>query len=155
MFLQNLISQRIDNNRPVKVALIGAGKFGSMFLSQVPTTPGLEVVIIADLIPDNAKKACKNVGWNDDLISNAEFVDSGIKAITKPEVEVVVEATGNPSDGILHAREAFRNGKHIVMVNVEADVLAGASLFKEAKSAGVVYSMAYGDQPALTAEIVD
>ena len=92
MFLQNLISQRIDNNRPVKVALIGAGKFGSMFLSQVPTTPGLEVVIIADLIPDNAKKACKNVGWNEDLISNTEFVDSGIKAITKPEVDVVVEA---------------------------------------------------------------
>ena len=102
MFLQNLISQRIDNNRPVKVALIGAGKFGSMFLSQVPTTPGLEVVIIADLIPDNAKKACKNVGWSDDLISNAKFVDSGIQAITKPEVEVVVEATGSPSDGILH-----------------------------------------------------
>ena len=155
MFLQNLISQRIDNNRPVKVALIGAGKFGSMFLSQVPTTPGLEVVIIADLIPDNAKKACKNVGWGEDLISNTKFVDSGIKAITKSEVEVVVEATGHPSAGILHAREAFRNGKHIVMVNVEADVLAGASLAKEAKSAGVVYSMAYGDQPALTAEIVD
>ena len=122
MFLQNLISQRIDNNKPVKVALIGAGKFGSMFLSQVPTTPGLEVVIIADLIPDNAKKACKNVGWNDDLISNTEFVDSGIRAITKSEVEVVVEATGHPSAGILHAREAFRYGKHIVMVNVEADV---------------------------------
>ena len=154
MFLQNLISQRIDNNKPVKVALIGAGKFGSMFLSQVPTTPGLEVVIIADLIPDNAKKACKNVGWKDDLISNTEFVESGIKAITKSEVEVVVEATGHPSAGILHAREAFRYGKHIVMVNVEADVLAGASLSKEAKSAGVVYSMAYGDQPALTAEIM-
>ena len=155
MFLQNLISHRIDNNTPVKVALIGAGKFGSMFLSQVPTTPGLEVVIIADLIPDSAKKACKNVGWKDDLISNTEFVDSGIRAITKSEVEVVVEATGHPSAGILHAREAFRYGKHIVMVNVEADVLAGASLSKEAKSAGVVYSMAYGDQPALTAEIVD
>ena len=137
MFLQNLISQRIDNNKPVKVALIGAGKFGSMFLSQVPTTPGLEVVIIADLIPDSAKKACKNVGWKDDLISNTEFVESGIKAITKSEVEVVVEATGHPSAGILHAREAFRYGKHIVMVNVEADVLAGASLSKEAKSAGL------------------
>ena len=155
MFLQNLISQRIDNNAPVKVALIGAGKFGSMFLSQVPTTPGLEVVIIADLIPDNARKACKNVGWSEDLISNTKFVDSGIKAITKSEVEVVVEATGHPSAGILHAQTAFQNGKHIVMVNVEADVLAGASLVKEAKSAGVVYSMAYGDQPALTAEIVD
>ena len=155
MFLQSLISQRIDNNASVKVALIGAGKFGSMFLSQVPTTPGLEVVIIADLIPDNAKKACKNVGWSEDLISNTKFVDSGIEAITTSEVEVVVEATGYPSAGILHAQTAFQNGKHIVMVNVEADVLAGASLAKEAKSAGVVYSMAYGDQPALTAEIVD
>ena len=154
MFLQSLISQRIDNNAPVKVALIGAGKFGSMFLSQVPTTPGLEVVIIADLIPDNAKKACKNVGWCEDLISKTKFVDSGLITISNSEVEVV-EATGHPSAGILHAREAFRNGKHIVMVNVEADVLAGASLSKEAKSAGVVYSMAYGDQPALTAEIVD
>ena len=155
MFLQSLISQRIDNNASVKVALIGAGKFGSMFLSQVPTTPGLEVVIIADLIPDNARKACKNVGWSEDLISNTKFVDSGIEAITTSEVEVVVEATGYPSAGILHAQTAFQNGKHIVMVNVEADVLAGASLAKEAKSAGVVYSMAYGDQPALTAEIVD
>ena len=155
MFLQSLISQRIDNNASVKVALIGAGKFGSMFLSQVPTTPGLEVVIIADLIPDNARKACKNVGWSEDLISNTKFVDSGIEAITTSEVEVVVEATGYPSAGILHAQIAFQNGKHIVMVNVEADVLAGASLAKEAKSAGVVYSMAYGDQPALTAEIVD
>ena len=155
MFLQSLISQRIDNNASVKVALIGAGKFGSMFLSQVPTTPGLEVVIIADLIPDNARKACKNVGWSEDLISNTKFVDSGIEAITTSEVEVVVEATGYPSAGILHAQIAFQNGKHIVMVNVEADVLAGASLAKEARSAGVVYSMAYGDQPALTAEIVD
>ena len=155
MFLQSLISQRIDNDASVKVALIGAGKFGSMFLSQVPTTAGLEVVIIADLIPDNARKACKNVGWSEDLISNTKFVDSGIEAITTSEVEVVVEATGYPSAGILHAQTAFQNGKHIVMVNVEADVLAGASLAKEAKSAGVVYSMAYGDQPALTAEIVD
>ena len=137
MFLQNLISQRIDNNAPVKVALIGAGKFGSMFLSQVPTTPGLEVVIIADLIPDNARKACKNVGWSEDLISNTKFVDSGIKAITKSEVEVVVEATGHPSAGILHAQTAFQNGKHIVMVNVEADVLAGASLVKEAKTGSI------------------
>ena len=155
MFLQSLISQRIDDNAPVKVALIGAGKFGSMFLTQGPTPSGLEVVLIADLIPDSAKIACKNVGWKVDLNSNTEFVESGIKAITKSEVEVVVEATGHPSAGILHAQTAFQNGKHIVMVNVEADVLAGASLVKEAKSAGVVYSMAYGDQPALTAEIVD
>ena len=155
MFLQNAISKRIDNDNPVKVALIGAGKFGSMFLSQVPTTPGLEVAVIADLKPENAIKACKNVGWSDYLISKTKFVDEATQAIRLSEVDVVVEATGFPAAGIEHARQAFQNGKHIIMVNVEADVLAGAALVKEAKSAGVVYSMAYGDQPALTAEIVE
>jgi predicted homoserine dehydrogenase-like protein len=155
MFLQNAISKRIDNDNPVKVALIGAGKFGSMFLSQVPTTKGLEVSVIADLKPENAIKACKNVGWSDDLISKTKFVDEATQAIRLSEVDVVVEATGFPAAGIEHARQAFQNGKHIIMVNVEADVLAGAALVKEAKSAGVVYSMAYGDQPALTAEIVE
>ena len=155
MFLQNAISKRIDNDNPVKVALIGAGKFGSMFLSQVPTTQGLEVAVIADLKPENAIKACKNVGWSDELINKTKFVDEAIKAIRLSEVDVVVEATGFPAAGIEHAREAFQNGKHIIMVNVEADVLAGAALVKEAKSAGVIYSMAYGDQPALTVEIVE
>ena len=155
MFLQNAISKRIDNDNPVKVALIGAGKFGSMFLSQVPTTQGLEVAVIADLKPENAIKACKNVGWSDDLISKTKFVDEANQAIKMSEVDVVVEATGFPAAGIEHARQAFQNGKHIIMVNVEADVLAGVALVKEARSAGVVYSMAYGDQPALTAEIVE
>ena len=155
MFLQNAILKRIDNDNPVKVALIGAGKFGSMFLSQVPTTQGLEVAVIADLKPENAINACKNVGWSDELIKKTKFVDEAIKAINLAEVDVVIEATGFPAAGIEHARQAFQNGKHIIMVNVEADVLAGAALVKEAKSAGVIYSMAYGDQPALTAEIVE
>ena len=155
MYLHNAISKRVDENNPVKVALIGAGKFGSMFLSQVPTTAGLEVAVIADLKPENAIKACKNVGWSNELIKKTKFVDEAIKAINLAEVDVVIEATGFPAAGIEHARQAFQNGKHIIMVNVEADVLAGAALVKEAKSAGVVYSMAYGDQPALTAEIVE
>ena len=155
MYLQNAIEKRIDDDNPVKVALIGAGKFGSMFLSQVPSTTGIEVLVIADLKPDNAVKACKNVGWSDDLINKTKFVDTGADAIKLNEVEVVIEATGFPAAGIEHARQAFQNGKHIIMVNVEADVLAGAALAKEANSVGVVYSMAYGDQPALTAEIVE
>ncbi len=155
MFLQNAIENRIDDDNPVKVALIGAGKFGSMFLSQVPSTKGIKVLVIADLKPDNAIKACKNVGWSDDLINKTKFVDTGADAIKLNEVEVVIEATGFPAAGIEHARQAFQNGKHIIMVNVEADVLAGAALAREANSVGVVYSMAYGDQPALTAEIVE
>ena len=100
MYIQNLLSERLLKNNPVKVALIGAGKFGSMFLSQVPTTPGINVVGIADLFPDKAKNACKAVGWNDELISSTKFFESGKDVIELSEIEVVIEATGLPSAGI-------------------------------------------------------
>ena len=83
------------------------------------------------------------------------FTDDGVRAIAGGAMDVVVEATGNPAVGIRHARAAIAAGKHVVMVNVEADVLAGPLLAEEARKAGVVYSLAYGDQPALTAEMVD
>jgi predicted homoserine dehydrogenase-like protein len=139
----------------VRVGLIGAGKFGSMFLSQVPTTPGLEVAAIADLSPDRARAACRGVGWSEEHIANVRFTDDAGAMIASPEVEVVVEATGHAPAGIAHARRAIREGKHIVMVNVEADVLAGPLLAQEAEQAGVVYSLAYGDQPALICELID
>src|SRR4051795_11997397 len=155
MNLYRLLQARAANGRPVRVGLIGAGKFGSMFLSQVPTTPGLEVAAIADLSPDRAREACRRVGWTDDRIAATRFVDDAAGMIAAPEVEVVVEATGHAPAGIAHARRAIREGKHIVMVNVEADVLAGPLLAKEAEAAGVGYSLAYGDQPALICELID
>ena len=154
MNLSTLLAARHAAGKPVRVALIGAGKFGSMFLAQVPHTAGLEVPVIVDLDPDRAREACRTVGWDGNRISATAFTADAAKAISG-EIEVVVEATGNPAVGIKHAREAIRNGKHIVMVNVEADVLAGPLLAAEARQAGVVYSLAYGDQPALTAEMVD
>lgn len=154
MNLHHLLEKRRTAGKPVRVALIGAGKFGSMFLSQVPHTPGLEVAIIVDLDPDRAREACRTVGWDAARIAATKFTDNGPAAIAS-DIEVVVEATGNPSVGIRHARAAIAAGKHIVMVNVEADVLAGPLLADEARRAGVVYSLAYGDQPALTAEMVD
>lgn len=154
MNLHHLLEKRRVAGKPVRVALIGAGKFGSMFLSQVPHTPGLEVAIIVDLDPDRAREACRTVGWDAARIAATKFTDNGPAAIAS-DIEVVVEATGNPSVGIRHARAAIAAGKHIVMVNVEADVLAGPLLADEARRAGVVYSLAYGDQPALTAEMVD
>ena len=155
MYLYDQLLQRADANRPVRVGLIGQGKFGSMFLSQVPTTPGLIVAAIADLRPDNARAACRSVGWPDELIADTEFTDDAAAMMASGEVDVVVEATGNPIAGICHAQKAIENGVHIVMVNVEADVLAGAALAAQARSAGTVYSMAYGDQPALTIEMVE
>jgi predicted homoserine dehydrogenase-like protein len=155
MNLYRLLQKRAASGRPVRVGLIGAGKFGSMFLSQVPTTPGLEVAAIADLSPDRAREACRKVGWTGDHIAATRFVDDAAAMIAFPDVEVVVEATGHAPAGIRHARRAIHEGKHIVMVNVEADVLAGPLLAREAESAGVVYSLAYGDQPALICELVD
>ncbi len=155
MNLHHLLNARHAAGKPVRVALIGAGKFGSMFLGQVPHTPGLEVATIVDLDPQRAREACRTVGWDSARIETTKFISDGIAAIKDGAIEVVVEATGNPAVGIRHARAAIAAGKHIVMVNVEADVLAGPLLAEEARKAGVVYSLAYGDQPALTAEMVD
>src|SRR6202790_4237712 len=154
MNLHHLLTARRAAGKPVRVALIGAGKFGSMFLSQVPHTPGLDVPVIVDLDPQRARDACRTVGWDDARIAATTFTADGSKA-TSGDIEVIGEATGNPAVGIRHARAAIAAGKHIAMVNVEAEGVAGALLAGEARSADVVYSLAYGDQPALTAEMVD
>lgn len=155
MYIYQDLIARQDRNDPVKVGLIGAGKFGSMFLSQVPNSTALKVVAIADLNPQRAKTACRDVGWCEALIDATEFCDDAHDMMKRYDLDVVVEATGNPIAGISHALGAIEIGHHIVMVNVEADVLAGGYLAARARSAGVVYSMAYGDQPALTCELVE
>lgn len=155
MNLAHLAAQRAADHKPVGVAVIGAGKFASMFLAQAPTTTGLNVAAIADLDVDRARQACRTVGWDEARVAATVFTDDATTIINRADVDVVVEITGNPAAGISHALAAIDAGKHIVMVNVEADVLAGAALAARAQAAGVVYSMAYGDQPALIAELVD
>ncbi|HYM01697.1 MAG TPA: SAF domain-containing protein [Stellaceae bacterium] len=157
---------RAEAGRPVRVALIGAGKFGSMFLAQAPRTPGLHVAAIADLAPTRAKDALARVGWPreryiansvaDAIKTGGTFVtDDAVAMIAADGIEVVIDATGHPPSGIRHALLCCAHRRHIVMVNVEADVLAGPLLARRAAEAGIVYSMAYGDQPALIAEMVD
>lgn len=155
MNLAKLAAEAAARGRPVRAGLIGAGKFGAMFLGQVPSIAGLDVTALADLAPEKARGTCRTVGWNDDALEQVAFVDDGAALAARDDVDVVIEATGNPRAGIRHARAAIANGKHVVMVNVEADVLVGPTLAQEAANAGVVYSMAYGDQPALVAEMVD
>lgn len=155
MNLHALLAARAEAGRPVRAGLIGAGKFGSMFLAQVPHVKGLEVAAIADLSPERARRALREVGWDEGRIAATAILDDGAALAGRDDLEVVVEATGNPAAGIAHCRAAIAAGKHVVMVNVEADVLAGPLLAAEARAAGVVYSLAYGDQPALTAEMVD
>ena len=155
MNLQSLLAARLDAGKPVRVGLVGAGKFGSMFLAQVPSIAGLEVALICDRDVDRAKAACRTVGWDASRIARTQFSAGGRDACTDERVEVVVEATGDPGAGIAHARTAIEARKPIVMVNVEADALAGPWLAAKARAAGVIYSLAYGDQPALIAEMVD
>jgi predicted homoserine dehydrogenase-like protein len=153
--LQALLAARAAAGNPVRVGLIGAGKFGSMFLAQVPSLDGLDVAVIGDLDPERARAACKNVGWDATRIARTHFTAQGRDACHDERVDVVIEATGDPGAGIAHALAAIEARKPVVMVNVEADALAGPWLARKARAAGVVYSMAYGDQPALIAEMVD
>ena len=155
MNLHRLLTARAAEGRPVRVALIGAGKFGTMFLAQARATPGMDVVAIADLDPGRARANLGRAGWTDDEAAGVVLTDDARAAIHTGGIEVVVEATGAPAAGIAHALDAIAAGRHLVMVNVEADVLAGPLLARRAAEAGVVYSLAYGDQPALICEQVD
>ena len=87
MNLHRLLQKRAAAGRPVRVGLIGAGKFGSMFLSQVPSTHGLVVAAIADLSPDRARAACRNVGWAEDRIAATRFTDDAMAMIASGSCE--------------------------------------------------------------------
>jgi len=160
------LQMRAAAGRPLRVALLGAGKFGSMFLSQVRVTPGMHLVAVADLSPDRARAALTTTGWPAERIDGrscadavkrgvTHVTDDGLALIRAAEIEIVIDATGNPAAGIAHVLACCDHGKHIVMVNVEADALAGPLLAARAREAGIVYSLAYGDQPALICEMVD
>jgi len=155
MNLHQLAQQRAERCGPIGVALIGAGKFGSMFLAQTPMMPGLAVRAIADLYPDRIPARLRGLGWDERRIRAVALTDSAAEAIGRDDVDVVIEATGDPIAGIAHALQMIAARKHLVMVNVEADALAGPALARRAREAGAVYSLAYGDQPALIAEQVD
>lgn len=166
MNLSTLLGRRAEAGNPVRVGLIGAGKFGSMFLSQARRTPGIHILGIADLSPDRAREALARVGWPEEQFGATDFdqarrtgatciVDDAAALIAAGGLDVVIDATGSPAAGIRHATLACEHGRHMVMVNVEADVLAGPLLAERARKAGLVYSMAYGDQPALICEMVD
>lgn len=166
MNLHKLLKAREAEGRPIRVGLIGAGKFGSMYLSQVRRTPGMHLVAVADLNPARAREALLHVDWPADRLAARGFDearrqgtthlgDDSAALIASEAVELVIDATGSPAAGIAHVLACCRHGKHVVMVNVEADALAGPLLARRAQEAGIVYSLAYGDQPALICEMVD
>jgi predicted homoserine dehydrogenase-like protein len=162
--LHQLLKDRERAGSPIRVGVIGAGRFGTMYLSQARNIPGIHVVAIADINTDRARGAFDLVGWpaelraasiDDALRDRSTAIVSDAKELFGAAIDVVVEATGNPIVGIDHALRAIAAHQHIIMVTVEADALAGPALAKRAAEAGVVYSLAYGDQPALIMELVD
>ncbi|MFK7966435.1 MAG: NAD(P)H-dependent oxidoreductase [Burkholderiaceae bacterium] len=166
MNLFNLLKAREADGKPLRVGLIGAGKFGAMYLAQVARTPGMQMVGIADLSPQRARDTLARVGWVAEQYQapslgaaldsgTTAIVDDGMALITFDGIDIIIDATGHPAAGIKHVLACCDAGKHIVMVNVEADALAGPLLAAKAREAGIVYSLAYGDQPALICEQVD
>jgi len=166
MNLHAMLRQRASDENPIRVGVIGAGKFASMFLSQVGTTPGLHVLAVCDLDVGRARQALADTGWDAERYgatsldaarkTGATFIgDDAMAMIESGQLEVLIDATGDPVVGVRHALAASANALHMVMVNVEADVLAGPLLAARARAAGTIYSLAYGDQPALIAEQVD
>jgi predicted homoserine dehydrogenase-like protein len=166
MSLYAQLQQRAADRKPIRVGLIGAGKFGSMYLAQVPQTPGVHLVAIADLNPDAARRNLARVGWKaeqtqarsaDDALKHGTtwLTDDWQAVATLPQLDVLVECTGSPVHAVDHILKAIEHGKHVVNVTVEADAFCGPLLARKAADKGVVYSLAFGDQPALICDLVD
>lgn len=166
MSLHRQLLQRAAEGRPIRVGLIGAGKFGAMYVAQIPRTPGVHLAGIADLNVPVARSNLKRVGWPEEQYSAASLEDAlkhGTTHISEdwqalvrhPAIDVIVECTGHPIAAVDHCLAAFAHGKHVVNVTVEADAFCGPALAQRAAAAGVVYSLAFGDQPALICDLVD
>jgi predicted homoserine dehydrogenase-like protein len=160
------LQQRAADNKPIRIGLIGAGKFGSMYLAQIPRTPGVHLVAIADLNPEGARTNLARVGWNPAqtqatsaqaaIKTGATWITDDWQALMKiAEIDVIVECTGSPVHAVDHILGAFEQGKHVVNVTVEADAFCGPLLARKAAEKGLIYSLAFGDQPALICDLVD
>lgn len=164
MNLHEMLKDREEAGQPIKVGLIGAGRYGTMYMAQARNIPGVHVVGIADLDKERAQNALKLVDWpaenvvdsvGEALSARKTALVTDAYELLEADIDVIVEATGNPIAGLNHALKAIETKKHVIMVTVEADALAGPALQKRAEAVGVVFSMAYGDQPALIWELVD
>ncbi|RUV27642.1 homoserine dehydrogenase [Mesorhizobium sp. M5C.F.Ca.IN.020.32.2.1] len=161
--------QRAEKQGPITIGLAGAGQMGTDIVVQVALMPGMRIGAISEVRPQAATDAALLAGHDrSDIVhaGNAADIDRAIEAgkiaVTEDlhalasagRIDVIIDATGNPNIGTLFALEVMKNGKHIVMLNVEADITIGRFLKEEARKAGVVYTGAAGDEPACTLEII-
>ena len=151
MFLHTKLENRKE---PIRIAFIGCGKFVSMFLAQYNHLDKIQIDSIVDLNIEQAKRNCSNSGLDETTISEINFSNS-LDEILDRNIEIFIEATGNPIVGTVHAVNIIKNKKHVILVNVEADITCGKYLSDIAKENEVICSMAYGDQPSLIIEQIE
>ncbi|WP_448950081.1 NAD(P)H-dependent oxidoreductase [Labrys neptuniae] len=165
------LMERARDKGPVTIGLVGAGQMGTDLIVQVALMQGLRIGAVAVRSrPQNAIAAALSAGHQlDELVevANASAIDRAIEtgriAITTDlealaaagRIEVIIDATGHPESGAIVAEAAIRHGKHIVMLNVEADITIGRHFKAEAEKAGVIYTGAAGDEPAAAFELVN
>ena len=149
-----LHSKLEDYKGNINIAFIGCGKFISMFLSQYNQLKKIKIDTIVDLDIERAKSNCIKSGLTKETVEKINFVNS-LDTILNRNIEIFIEATGNPIAGTQHAYKVIQSKKNIIMVNVEADVLCGKYLSDLAKENNIIYSMAYGDQPSLILEQIE
>ena len=160
------LKAREEQNRPVSIGMIGGGKFGTMFMAQAQRIPGVHILGVVDLDVEQARSNFILTGWPKErlmaptldtaLQTQATHISDNVEdLINHPAIEIIIECTGNPIVAVEHALLAFAAGKHVISGTVEADAICGAALVSRAEDAGVIYSQAYGDQPAMTYELVD
>ena len=149
-----LYSKLEDYKGNINIAFIGCGKFISMFLSQYNQLKKIKIDTIVDLDIERAKSNCIKSGLKKETVEKINFVNS-LDSILNRDIEIFIEATGNPIAGTEHAYKVIQSKKNIIMVNVEADVLCGKYLSDLAKENNIIYSMAYGDQPSLILEQIE
>jgi len=164
------LQARADSGKPIRIGLVGSGEMGTDIVTQVAHMPGLEIGAISELRPAAAGKAVdiayQGTGhWEEakDGKSINAIMEQGKVAVTDNVsllldsglIDVVIDATGVPAVGAEIGLRAMENGKHLVMMNVEADVTIGAYLKSEADRLGVTYSLGAGDEPSSCMEIIE
>lgn len=167
--IHSRLVERQRTGKPFQIGLIGAGTFGAQIIAQTCRMPGMRIAAVAELAPERAAKAFQAGGVpassvreattaadiNDAMLAGRHVVTRSVDALVSSQVDVIIEATGNPECGARHGLTAIEHRKHLVMVTVEADVVVGHVLRQRADEAGVIYSLAYGDEPALAVELCD
>ncbi len=164
------LAKRAEAGRAVRVGIVGAGEMGTDLITAIAQMTGVEVGMIVDRRLSGAPQAIRIAGYDDDKGKICETnsqassaIDAGKIAIVQdadlivnhPQIDVVIDATGRPTAGAEIGAKVIEAGKHLVMMNVEADVTVGAYLRRLADRAGVVYTIGAGDEPSSTMELID